>query len=52
MNTNHDTADVAATVTGDAVPLLLLLWQRADLAATACRWMATQAPRDACSAPD
>jgi uncharacterized protein (TIGR03083 family) len=33
--TNHDTADVAATVTGDAVQLLLLLWQRVDLAATA-----------------
>ena len=30
--TNHDSADVAATVTGDAVQLLLLVWQRVDVA--------------------
>jgi uncharacterized protein (TIGR03083 family) len=29
--TDHSTADVAATVTGDAVQLLLLVWQRVDL---------------------
>jgi uncharacterized protein (TIGR03083 family) len=29
--TNHDRADVDATVSGDAVQLLLLLWQRVDL---------------------
>lgn len=33
--TNHATADVDATVTGDAVQLLLLLWQRVDLADSA-----------------
>jgi len=29
--TSHDTADVAATVTGDAVRLMLLLWRRISL---------------------
>jgi uncharacterized protein (TIGR03083 family) len=29
--TDHDAADVGATVSGDATPLLLLLWQRLDL---------------------
>jgi hypothetical protein len=35
--TNHDSADVAATVTGDAVPLLLLVWQRIDLTESPAR---------------
>ncbi len=32
--TDHATVDVAATVTGDAVQLLLLVWQRVDLDAS------------------